>query len=266
MAIDPVDLIGGLATTDNVSKEDFRAYEKARNIGIMATVSEVNDTDLSARSTIFVAENQSLYRKNTADQISEDNGGSILIDASGAGRWYRISIGQIQPDAVGDFADRGDYDDELLGFIYLSQDGDGGSVTDGVLFVKASDASGDWSDAILIRGERGGDRYEISNWDSDRPASGEEVIAHIITTNVSFPAGFTESYARALVASTGAAAYSIQKNGVQIGTLTFTGSTTGVFAMASPAAFVAGDRFSLVAPNPRNSTLSGVSMTVVGTR
>lgn len=266
MSLDPVDLIGGLATTDNVSKEDFRSYEKGRNIGIMSTVSEVNDTDLSARSTIFVLENQSLYRKNTADQISEDNGGSILRDSSGAGRWHRVSLGQIQPDAVGDFSGRSAYNAQPLGFIYLSQNGDGGSITDGVFFVKASDASADWSDAILIRGERGGDRYEISNWDSDRPASGEEVIAHIITTNVSFPAGFTGSYARALVASTGAAVYSIQKNGVQIGTLTFTSSTTGVFAIASPAAFVAGDRFSLVAPNPRNATLSGVSMTVVGTR
>ena len=46
MSVDPVDLIGGLATTDNVSKEDFRSYEKVRNIGIMATVAEVNDTDL----------------------------------------------------------------------------------------------------------------------------------------------------------------------------------------------------------------------------
>lgn len=264
MALDPIEQISSLTNTDNVPKADLVSYFK-NEMRRFATLASVRDTDISARSVIFVSENNSLYVKNTADQISADNSGSIIISGDNA-RWYRVSLGQITPDAVGDFADRDDYDDEDLGFIYLSQDGDGDTVTDGVFFVKASDASGDWSDAILIRGPRGGDRYEISNWDTDRPASGEELIAHIFTTDVTFPAGLTGSYARALVASTGAAAYSIRKNGVEIGTLTFTGSTTGVFALASATDFEAGDRFSVVAPNPRNATLSGVSMTIVGTR
>lgn len=266
MSADPFDVIAGITDNNDVPKSELAAYEKARNLGIFESLSEVANTDLSARSSFFILENSSFYTKDTTDQISEPNGGSILADLSNVGRWLRVSLGQIQPDAVGNFSGRSTYNAQPLGFIYLSQDGDGGSITDGILFVKASDTSGDWSDAILIRGPQGGDRYEISNWDSDRPATAEEVVAHIVTTTVTFPIAFAESRAKALVASTGTAVYSIQKNGVQIGTLTFTASLTGVFALASATTFVAGDRFSLVAPSPRDATLSGVSMTIVASR
>jgi hypothetical protein len=169
-------------------------------------------------------------------------------------------------DAVGVFADRDDYDDEDAGFVYLSTDGDGDTIEDAVLFVKVTSADADWSNAILLRGERGGDRYEITNWDTDRPASGEEVIAHLFTTDATFPAGFAASRAGALVASTGTAVYSVKKNGTEIGTLTFTSSDTGAFALASETSFAAGDRFSVIAPNPRDETLSGVTMTFVASR
>lgn len=173
----------------------------------------------------------------------------------------------IAVNASGNFADRDDYDEERQGFVYLSQDGDGAGNIDAVLFLKNSAGDGDWSDAILIRGDRGGDRYEIPSWDSDRPASGEEVIGYLMTTEVTFLAAFAGSVAKAIVASSETAVYSVRKNGVQIGTLTFnTGNTSGVFAMASPNTFLPNDRFSVIAPDPRDATLSGVAMTFVASR
>lgn len=108
-------------------------------------------------------------------------------------------------------------------------------------------------------------RWEIGNWDSDRPASGEELVSWIMTTTVVFPVAFDGSQAKARVASTGTAVYSVRKNDVQVGTVTFTASVTGVLALASETTFVAGDRLSIVAPDPRDATLSGVVMTLVGT-
>lgn len=116
-------------------------------------------------------------------------------------------------------------------------------------------------------GADGGDRWEIGNWDSDRPATGEEILSWMMTTTVTFLAGMSAGVAEARVASTGTAAYSIQKNDVEIGTITFSaGNVTGVFSLPSNTTFVPGDRLSVVAPNPRDATLSGVVMSLVGSR
>lgn len=58
-------------------------------------------------------------------------------------------------DAFGLFADRTDHDAEVAGFAYLSTDGDGGSVTTPVVFLKNTATSADWSGAIGITGPEG---------------------------------------------------------------------------------------------------------------
>lgn len=260
---DPLTEVTGLTDTENVSKAQFVSYEK-NNLYWFTNCAAVRNRDLSGRSRIMVGTR--LFKKDTGD-ISADNGTEdtpVIIDFAG-NHWVLISSVGIAIDAHGVFADRSDFDDEAAEFVYLSTDGDGGSITDAVLFIKNTATSADWSDAIPIRGERGGDRWEIGNWDSDRPASGEELLSWIATTTVTLPAGLPASQAKARVASTGTAIYSIRKNDVQVGTITFTASASGVFAMASQQTFNQGDRLSIVAPNPRDATLSGVVTTLVGT-
>lgn len=58
-------------------------------------------------------------------------------------------------DAFGDFADRAGYDSQIADFTYLSLDGDGGSLTEAVIFIKASSDPGDWADPILFQGQTG---------------------------------------------------------------------------------------------------------------
>ena len=87
------------------------------------------------------------------------------------------------------------------------------------------------------------------------------VLAHAVT----IPAGATDS--RAVVGTNPTASFvvSIQKNGVEAGTLTIATNGTATFAVASPIALVAGDRLSLVAPATADATLADLSITLVGT-
>lgn len=218
----------------------------------------------------LVAIGSDWFYRDAADFTSDDNDATIVVDVAG-NTWKKVAAGVLAVHAAGTFSQRSSYNSQASPrtdgtlFIYLSTDGDGGSITDPVLFAKLSNGNS-WSAAILFRGEQGGDRYEVFNWDTDRPATGEEIISVIFTTDVTFPAAFLGSRAKARVASTGTAVYSVRKNDVQIGTITFTASVNGVFAMATETAFAAGDRLSVVAPDPRDATLSGVVTTIVGTR
>jgi hypothetical protein len=240
---------------------------------VAMAVSDINTRSLDRVRVVHLMKDgyYSVYHYDPTNVDAED-GVNVILDSDDRPFVLRGSgYGVLSIHAAGAFADRTDYDAEESPradgslFIFLSTDGDGASITDAVLFAKLSD-SASWSDPIQIRGETGGDVYEIGNWDSDRPAAAEELYSWIFTRSVTFPAGLTASQAKARMPSTGTAVYSIRKNDVQVGTLTFTASATGVFAMASQQSFVAGDRLTVVAPDPRDATLSGVVITLAGTR
>lgn len=112
----------------------------------------------------------------------------------------------------------------------------------------------------------GGDRYDLASFDTDRPATGE-LLVKIYPLGVTFPAGLTESQAGAEVAASADAVFSITKNEVEFATLTFpAASAEGVFACATDTTFESGDVLRVIAPTPRDATLSGVAATLVGYR
>lgn len=109
-------------------------------------------------------------------------------------------------------------------------------------------------------------RYDLASFDTDRPASGE-LIVKIYCAGVTFRAGLTDSQSGAEVAATASAVFSITKNGTQFATLTFgAASAAGVFACASDTMFTSGDVLRIIAPSPRDATLSGVAATLIGYR
>ncbi len=111
----------------------------------------------------------------------------------------------------------------------------------------------------------GGDRYDVVSFDTDRPASGE-IVLKIYPRGVTFPAGLTESRAGAEVAADNDAVYQFAKDGIVFGTLTFAaGSAEGVFACAADTTFD-DEALTFSAPYPRDATLSGVAITLVGYR
>jgi hypothetical protein len=113
----------------------------------------------------------------------------------------------------------------------------------------------------------GGDRYDIAVWASVRPDSGEHLVQVVLPTPVAYYIGLTDSAARADTAATASTVFSICKNNTQFATLTFApGATVGVFACATQTAFAAGDKLSIIAPNPRDATLGDISITLTGFR
>jgi hypothetical protein len=112
----------------------------------------------------------------------------------------------------------------------------------------------------------GGDRYDVWSFDTDRPSDAEQV-AYGFPGGVTFDAGLSTSYAKAKVASTGTAVYSIRKNGVQFATVTFSaGNPVGAIACASSTTFDQDDEYEMIAPSPRDATLAGVAINIVGYR
>lgn len=111
-----------------------------------------------------------------------------------------------------------------------------------------------------------GDRYDIQFFDTDRPVSGE-LVNKLYPNGVTFHVGLSSSYASAEVASTATAVYSFKKNATIFATLTFSaGNPVGVWSCLVETTFGAGDKFTQIAPSPRDATLSGVGGQIVGYR
>lgn len=93
-----------------------------------------------------------------------------------------------------------------------------------------------------------------------------QVVYRIAVSHaVSFTTNLVGSQGTAATASTGTATLSVQKNGMQFGTVVFTASATATFT-GTATSFAAGDVLSIVAPSSPDATLAGVGITLSGTR
>lgn len=111
--------------------------------------------------------------------------------------------------------------------------------------------------------------YDLAFYIGDKRPAGAVAYRHTFAKAVDFPANFGLSQADAVAGAAATAVFLIKKNGVQVGTLTFsTGSAAGAFATSGGAAvsFLAGDILEVTAPDPQDSTLTGVSITMAGSR
>lgn len=188
----------------------------------------------------------------------------ILLAQLADGLW-------LEPDAVGTVAERAAYDDEPRGFIYLRVD-----VTPFQVAVKKSDTSADWSGWTVLRGTDGapgtngtngtGDKFDTLFKCPGRPATGE-LFETLPARAFTLPSGLAGSIARARGGvATATSVFLVRKNGVAFGTVTFNaGSNVGIFA-GTPTAFAYGDWIQIVAPSPRDDTLSDIHITLAGTR
>lgn len=98
-----------------------------------------------------------------------------------------------------------------------------------------------------------------------------EVIGQFVAPAAfTLPATLPGSYAKAVVASTGAIVLSIRKAtavgglGSVIGTVTFTASATGVLAFTADVVFAIGDRLLITCAAPANATLSDTTILLMG--
>lgn len=251
----PITAVGGLTDTSNVPKADLVAYEKTYVPLRLANAQALRDLDLTGSWLVFIA--GLAYTRDTSDTTASDDGAWVIRDS--AGNVWKKTPQLNSFDAYGNTASRSTYDAQTAGFTYFSLDEYGFYVRIG--------AAGNWSTLVPFRGPRGGDVYDIAIWDNNRPASSEILYEFTFTRSVAFEAGLTTSRGKSRVAATASSVFSLQKNGVEFGTMTFAlGTTTATFAAASQTTFAADDVLTVVAPNPRDDTLSGVHATLAGTR
>lgn len=234
--------------------------------GTVLIVRSLATTAYAAFQLSTQAQDMTGYRKLAVSFLGSS--GSLASEPVSV-EWSIIGTG-IQIDYVGAYADRSTYDAAAEGKIFASVDGAAGAGPPTVLYRKDSATSGDWSAAIPFQGEESDPRVAIVVWDPGRPGAGETVWSGILDVAVDFPVDFNDinhvSRAKAGVTATATAVYSIQKNGVEFGTLSFgAGITNGVFD-GTATSFVAGDVLSIVAPSPRDATLAQVALTLAGNR
>jgi len=108
--------------------------------------------------------------------------------------------------------------------------------------------------------------YDIGCSYMGQPDAGATILRLPIVRLVNFPSGFSGSRAVCVVAPTAEAVFSIQANGVEIGTITFAiGETAGVFAGAA-GNLDSSDILTIVAPNPQDASLSDIGITLAGVK
>lgn len=118
----------------------------------------------------------------------------------------------------------------------------------------------------LAENSASGTPVDVALFVGGKPDNAELVMYIPFNRTVVFPAGLATSHAKANVASTSTKVFDIQKNGASVGSITFTASVTGVFAMAAQQTFNAGDTLGVVAPASQDATLADIGINIAGTR
>jgi hypothetical protein len=91
MTANPIDAVGGIATTANVVKADISGWAKARVPQVMADATEVRNTLLLLQLVIVIKAMGTIYIQDTADTTTLDDGFSCIISSDGK-RFKAVSV------------------------------------------------------------------------------------------------------------------------------------------------------------------------------
>lgn len=108
--------------------------------------------------------------------------------------------------------------------------------------------------------------YGIVLFYPSSPTADELMLLHVLAQSIDFADGLPGSQALAATAATAETVFSIQHDGVEVGTCTFAAAgTVGTFAAAAEFTIAAGETFSIVAPSTPDATLADITFTITGT-
>jgi hypothetical protein len=93
------------------------------------------------------------------------------------------------------------------------------------------------------------------------------MMFHVFNRTVVFPADLTGSHGEVITAAGAQANFDIQKNGASVGTMRFEAAgAQSSFIAGAQQVYAAGDIIKVIAPSPADSTLSGLTFTLAGSR
>jgi len=99
--------------------------------------------------------------------------------------------------------------------------------------------------------------FEIATYFATTFGSSDIALKYVATLAFHIPANMALTQVHAETAATASTVFSVQKNNVQVGTMTFgVGGIIPTYVMASQTNFVAGDRLTIVAPASPDATLA----------
>jgi hypothetical protein len=105
--------------------------------------------------------------------------------------------------------------------------------------------------------------FDFALFVAGKPLAGELLFLHFPTSNFLIPAGLANSQVRSLNAATASSVFSLRKNGVEFGTITFAAAgTIATFAAAGNTSFTMTDRLELVAPATQDAALADISFVI----
>jgi hypothetical protein len=112
-----------------------------------------------------------------------------------------------------------------------------------------------------------GGLYDIALFIPGQPAASAMVFQFVVPRAISFPVDLVGSLAKAGTAATSAAAFTLRRNGSNIGSVDFAGgASAATFTLAGGGIFAAGDVLEILAPSPQDATLADVSITLMASR
>jgi hypothetical protein len=126
---------------------------------------------------------------------------------------------------------------------------------------------GDGTDMVLVAEANVNAPYDVGTSLSGQPAAGATLLRYPLPRPVRFQAGLPNSKAVLGTAPTATVSFSLKKNGTQFASMQFAASaTTATFTAASDTDFALGDILTITAPNPADSTLSDLGLSLAGIR
>jgi hypothetical protein len=109
--------------------------------------------------------------------------------------------------------------------------------------------------------------YDLSFFLPGTYSSGALMAQVVLDRAVTFPDGLTGAQGYSGITATASTVLDLQKNGSNIGTITFTNAgNTAAFAMSGAVSFAPGDRLGIVNEDPADATLADLSITLKGKR
>jgi hypothetical protein len=107
--------------------------------------------------------------------------------------------------------------------------------------------------------------YDLPIYIQGKPSVGEVFPIFNAVRSVKLPAGLVASIFTVATVPTAPAVFTLAKNAITIGTVSFATSGVPTVSFVSDVSFAPGDQLIVTAPNPQDSTMANVAMTFVMT-